>query len=258
MPALWNHYCFDGPRHGFLNQLKLPGSTELVVSTLQYERRNLNMRDEIEDAPARRICGNEPRVDEPVKRAINVRTMVALESCSEVSVLILLGQVPDRAHSKLFDDNVRRFDDHCAHRRARAPPGVNQRDRGAVAVAKQDCVPDFKLFQNFGKHGERLLVHVGDGTRPRYARGSTVTSPREADGAKAGGLRELLGKVFPEIDAADPFVEEDERRALRVGRPKTLAFEHRAIIQLAKELLHGRLWNALDDVAKDRLLHFAE
>ena len=95
----------------------------------------------------------------------------------------------------------------------RVPGGVDERDRGAVAVADEERLGRVDLCEQHGQDVERLLVEEGRGARGARRVRVAVAEAREGEHAPAGGLVQVAREATPQPDRAEPFVQEHERAA---------------------------------------------
>ena len=136
-------------------------------------------------------------------------------------------------------DCVRRQGHHGAQRLG-IGGGVVERDGAAVAVADQDAVVDFECGEKLGQHDIGLDFHIGEARigrpRARLAVGGAVVD-------HAGALQDvakLLREVAPHLDAAQPLVQEDERRARQpVGTLRREAADPQRAVAEIDELVVG-------------------
>src|SRR5690349_1293648 len=134
-------------------------------------------------------------------------------------LLAQVGGGPGLAHANnglqadRFVDRVRSERHHRTQGR-RIGGRVVQRDRSAVAVADQHAILDRERREQLGQHLVGLDLHVFDagigGPRARLAIGGAVVDHAVA----LQDVAKLLREVAPHLDAAQPLVQEDERRAL--------------------------------------------
>lgn len=104
----------------------------------------------------------EPDVVPSPKRAGGV-VMVASESGGKIGGLKFDFGGGDAGDTVVLDKNMRREQDEAAEMVVSA--GVNEGDGGAIAMADEDGTVDLELMEKIGERMQRLVMHVGDGTR---------------------------------------------------------------------------------------------
>ena len=95
--------------------------------------------------------------------------------------------------------------------------GVDQRDRGAVAVADEDRLGRVELREHLRQHVERLGVEERDGARLGRRLRAAVAEAREGEHAPARRLLQRLGEPAPQADRPEPLVQQDERAPIGVA-----------------------------------------
>ena len=203
-----------GPAHARLDAVELLERAVGVVHALDEERRAGHALGVGLEAPVaeRRV---QPDVAPAPERGVDV-VVVAGHPLAQAALGVALASDPDLRDRDLLDEHVRREQRDAGHR---VLPGVDERDRGAVAVADQDRLGRVELGEHLGQHLERLLVE--ERRRPGAGRGlrAPVPEARERDHAPTGRLVQPRGEVAPEADRAEPFVQQDERSPPVVARP---------------------------------------
>ena len=109
---------------------------------------------------------------------------------------------------------MRRHQDEALDPLVRMLAGVDRRDRGAVAVSKQDPALEPDRIEHRGQAEPRLAAHVIERTRQIDALGCAVAGARIGEHPMARRRREFRRKVAPERDATEPLVQHDDRRRL--------------------------------------------
>ena len=92
--------------------------------------------------------------------------------------------------------------------------GVVERDRAAVAMADQHAVGDGERLEQVRQHVVGLDLHVADARIGRPRARAAISRAVVDDAVTARGVAQLLREIPPHLDAAQPLVQEDERRAL--------------------------------------------
>jgi hypothetical protein len=95
-------------------------------------------------------------------------------------------------------------------------------------VPEEDDLPEPEMFEDGGKHLERLVVHEGNRPRAQYGIGEAIARPAVNERPAAGHRRQAVGKVSPCPDTAQTFVQEDDRRRLAGSRPDPAVFQLRS------------------------------
>jgi hypothetical protein len=96
--------------------------------------------------------------------------------------------------------------------------GVDERDRGTVAVADQHRLGRVELRQQHGQDVVRLLVEEGRRAwSPRRVR-PAVPEAREGHHAAPGGLVQRPREAAPQPHRAESLVQEDDGTARAVAR----------------------------------------
>jgi hypothetical protein len=102
---------------------------------------------------------------------------------------------------------------------------MNERDRGAVAVADEDGIGDAELRQHGRQRLQRLLMHVRDRPRRYQGVGTAVAKARIDQGWTARSRGESRREIAPERDRAQSLVQEHEGRSARLRPSDRLVFE---------------------------------
>ena len=136
-----------------LDPIELVESAVGIVGPLDQEHRagdSLGIRLE-RPAPERRV---EPDVA-PVPEGDVRIVVVTRQSLAQVGRLEALAGLANRGERHVLDDDVRSEQDEPADR---VRPGVDQRDRGAVAVPDEDRLLGVEPAEDLRENVERLLV----------------------------------------------------------------------------------------------------
>ena len=117
---------------------------------------------------------------------------------------------------------MRRHNDEAVRRRRDFAAGIDQRDRGAVAVAEQDRPAHIQRVQQIRQHVLAFPVHeverqrqVGAGQRVGFA----VAAPAVDQHAQAGRSRNPGWEIAPHGDGAEALVQHDDGRPVRRSDP---------------------------------------
>ena len=203
----------DRAAGALLDRVELRHRPVLVALTLDQQQRTRDPLELVGDAPIRELR-IEPHVVPAEERGVGV-PVVARHLLAQVAVDVDLARSPDLIDANLLDEHVRR-DRH--DRGNRVMGGVDQRDRGAVAVADEHRAFYADGCEEVGEHLERLLVHERRGPRRWRPVRLPVPVSRERHRAPAGSRCEPLGKVPPQPDRPEPLVQEHEGRLIAIAR----------------------------------------
>src|SRR5690625_147573 len=136
--------------------------------------------------------------------------MIASETAAEISRSIQFGSRRDASQRNWLDKNMRRLQNQASQARQRLAGGIEQSDRGAVTVADKDGFLNAELLDD-GTQDFGLGMEISDGPWQRRRTGSAVTGSGIDQRPAAGRLRQLLWEVTPQRDAAQAFMEKDQR-----------------------------------------------
>ena len=157
--------------------------------------------------------GIEPHIVPAEERGVGI-AVVARHPLAQIAGLVGVACDADLGEAHLLDEHVRRDRDDRA---GWVMGGVDQRDRGAVAVANEDRLVDAKAGEEARQHLERLFVHERRGPRPGRRVRLPVAEARERHRAPAGGGGESLRKAAPQPDRPEPLVQQHERRLVGIA-----------------------------------------
>ena len=115
----------------------------------------------------------------------------------------------DARDRNILDEDMRRFEDQGADGPAPGP-GMNKRDRAAVAMADQDRIGDAERLAQRRQFLQRGAMHVIGPARQLDGIGFAVAEPRIDYGAGTGLGGKPRGKIAPRRDRAKALVKEDE------------------------------------------------
>jgi hypothetical protein len=128
-----------------------------------------------------------------------VTSMMAGKALAELGVLVVAAaQAGDAGDGEVFDEDVRCLEDQAAHGMGGA--GVEEGDRGAIAVAKEDGGVHAERGEHAGEHVERLVMHEIDGARARVGGGGAMAQAAIDERSEARVVGHVLGKFLPGAD----------------------------------------------------------
>jgi len=159
MAASRQHQHFDLPRAS-LDGVDLLARPVLVVLALDDEDRHGNPRQKLLQVPLSELRIEPGPVPAP-ERGVDV-LVVLREARAQVAALVRLSRLRDAPQPHLLGENVWSLEHKCA--RLPAAAGMDDRDRGAIAVTDEHRVVDTCRFQEVRQQC-RLVVHVADGPR---------------------------------------------------------------------------------------------
>ncbi len=156
-----------------------------------------------------RNSGCQPDVVPSPKRGVDI-VVVATEARAQVTVAVRDASRLDRLDPDVLDEHMRR-DEHEAGHWVTAP-GMDDRDRGAVAVADEERTLEAELGEQRWEHDQRLVVHVRH--RPWFGRRGrsavAVARVRHRRHVTERGPH-VVDEPLPQVEGPEPFVQEDDR-----------------------------------------------
>src|SRR6266404_3856824 len=194
----------------------------LVVFALDGQNRAGDGGQMILDVPAAEL-GVEPDVVPAAEGAVDV-AVIAREAGAQIGRPIRLPGRSDAGDGDILDEDMRRLEDEAAH----GPPpraGMDEGDRGAVAVADEDGIGDGERVAQRRQRLQRLDMHVVDAARLRERVRLPVTEPRIDQRGAAGRLGKARRKIAPLRKRAEPLMEQDQRRCVGVACGDQFVFE---------------------------------
>ena len=193
---------------------------ELVVQALDREHRAADALQPGFDVP-----GAESRVQPDVIPAPEGRVdvvVVARQTLRQVGAEEVLARGLDAGHRHRLDEQVRRHQHQPGDRRGVACGvvrglvcGMEQRDRGAVAVADQPGrFGDAQCLEQRRQQLVGLTVHVVHAPALVVCarRGPAVAGARIHQAAAAGGIAQLAREVLPQRKRSQALVQEQQQR----------------------------------------------
>src|SRR5580704_13080587 len=120
---------------------------------------------------------------------------MACDPLAQTSGFVGLAGVADLGQADVLDEHMGR-DRH--DRMNGMIGGINQRDRGAVAMSDEDGVVELQRLENLWQDVPRLLVHEGWGPSLWWRIGLPVAEARERHRSPARGRRQPVGKSPPQ------------------------------------------------------------
>jgi len=197
----------------------------LIIFALNGEEGARDAREKFLDVPASEF-GAEPDMVPSPERAGRV-TMMAGEFFGHVGGFEFHFSFGDACDAEVFDEDMRREQDEAAE--LVMDGGVDEGDGTSVAVADEDWAFDFELREKIRQGIDRLVVHVGDGTRLGERIGVAVAvAGVDGDGTSGGGS-DAGREIFPERDGAEAFVEKDEFGRVGVACGDAMDFDGAAL-----------------------------
>ena len=103
--------------------------------------------------------------------------------------------------------------------------GIDRGNRGAVAVADQQPALEADGIEQGRQRFARLVVHVSERARQRDRARLAVAGARIDENATPRRVAKPVGKIAPQADAAEPLVQQNQRRRLVRPRPDHAVFQ---------------------------------
>src|SRR5437868_963849 len=189
------------------DRLHLRRGAVLVGEPLDDEDRGGDAGELIGEVPLPELR-IEPGAVPAVEGCVHV-LVVLRKPLAQAALLVGLLGAGDAREAHLLAEDMGRFEDEAAHRVIR---GVEDGDGRAVAVADEHRIGDPRRLEYAAKQ-QGPVVHVPHRARKRRGRGGCpVIAAAVCEGGKPASPRELLGKVAPHRDRAEPLVEEHQGR----------------------------------------------
>ncbi|VXC49923.1 hypothetical protein PSEUDO9AG_40048 [Pseudomonas sp. 9Ag] len=193
--------------------LQLCGCGELVVTALNGEQWHLDARQGLMQVPFGK-CRVQPGFTPAAKGTVKVFTVIGAQPFAKVATGIGVDGAAHTFDAGLLDIDVRREDNHTTHTRIPAG-GVGQRNRRAVAVTEQHHLTERQAVQ----HAPKLIgaghAEVIERTWQPNRAGAAITLPAINQHRRAAVFSQLRWEVLPQLEAAEPFMQQDERRTGR-------------------------------------------
>lgn len=153
--------------------------------------------------------------------------VMAGELFAEIRGLELYLGLGDALDAEIFDKDVRSQQHEAPH--AVVNPGVDQRDRGTVAVADENRRFQVELGEEFGESFEGFVVHEGDGARFCEQIGVAGAVARVDHYRKSRGGCDARRETLPVGDRAQTFVEKYKLSGMAPPAMDALHFEAMAL-----------------------------
>jgi hypothetical protein len=190
-------HALDGAAHGGLDCVQLRHRPVLVLLALDQQQWAGDPIQEVLDAPVREL-GVKPDVVPAVERGVGV-TVVAGHALAQSPAFVDAPGRPDLSEAHRLDEHVRRHRDDRAHGMR---SGVDERDRGTVAVADEDWPLDLERAEQLGQYLQRLLMHEPRRTRSRRRVRVAVAEARVRHHARSGRLGQVRMELAPQAHGA--------------------------------------------------------
>ena len=163
-----------------------------------------------------RKSGSSQAPFQPLK-ALSTSACQRARRCAQIAGLVGLARLLDGGDAHVLGEEMRRDQHQAADAVILMAAGIDRGDGSAVAVADQQSALEADGVEQSRQRFARLVVHVGERARQRDRARFPVTGARIDENAAAGRGLQLVGKIAPQTDAAEAFVQQHQRRR-RSGR----------------------------------------
>src|SRR5579883_1476369 len=133
-----------------------------VVGALYRQDGTADLRQDFLNVPGAEFR-MEPDVVPAAESAVHIGVM-ARHALPQIARLISRARRLDAGDRDVLDEDMGCFEDERAHRPL-AAAGMDERDRGAVAVTDENDLFEAESGAQIGKREERFLMHVIDAAR---------------------------------------------------------------------------------------------
>ena len=209
MAGAGDHEAGERAVDAVLDGVELGERAVLVLRALHGEHRGVDRPEPIGDVP-RAERRRQPHVVPAAERGIDV-DVVADHGPAQPTALVRLARRGDAGDRLVLHHHMGGHEHQAGDRVPGA--GVEQGDRGAVAVPDEHRSPDAEVGEQCRQHLVGLGVHVRDRSRPAHRVAAAVAVAGVDDRRRRSrGRPDLVGERAPQVDRTEPLVEEHQRR----------------------------------------------
>src|SRR6187431_392822 len=216
-------YHLDRAIAFLLSNLDLLHGAILVVLALHDQHRHADIGEELGDVPFAELRV-EPGAVPALERIVDI-VMPAREPHAQIACFVGFPGFDDRGDTWILGEEMRRNQHEAADPVILMAAGVDRCNRGAVAVADQQPAPEADGIEQLRQALARLVMHIRERARQADRTRFPVARARIDERAGTRRGRKFLGKIVPQADTAQPFVQQHEGWRLVRLRPDKAVFD---------------------------------
>ena len=206
-----------------LRDLDLLHRAVLVVLALHDQDGHADIGEELGDIPFAEF-GIEPGAVPALEGVVDVG-MPARKPRPQIAGLIGFARLLDRGDAHVLGEEMWRHQHQAADAMILMAAGIDRRDGRAVAVTDQKPALETDRIEQARQRLARLVVHIGERPRQLHRRRLAVAGTRIGEHAATGRFLQAIGEITPQTDAAQTFMQHDDRRRRIRPRANHAVFE---------------------------------
>src|SRR6185312_14441199 len=223
MARAWQQRDLDRTIAFLLGNLDLFHGAVLVVLALHDQNGHADVSEELCDVPLAELRV-EPGTVPTLERAVDV-VVPAREPRPQIAGFIGFSRLGDCGDTGILGEEMRCNQHEAADPVILVAARVNRRDGGPVAVADQEPAPEADGIEQLRQGLAGFVVHIRERARQADRARFSIARARIDEHAGTRRSRKFLGKIVPQTDTAQAFVQQHEGWHLVRLRPDEAVFD---------------------------------